>query len=97
MIGFSDIREESRDRLYDVIAEQNDVKIFVTSYKKAKFNPEDIGDGECARCHCGITRNGGAVEFTIDGLHLKWDHLCLTCAAQIKHHLFHPTGEVYDL
>lgn len=61
------------------------------------FNPEDVGDGECARCHCGIKRNGGAVEFTIDGLHLKWDHLCLQCASQIKYHLFHPTGEIYDL
>lgn len=61
------------------------------------FDPSDVGDGECARCHCGIKRNGGAVEFTMNGFRLKWDHLCLQCASHIKYHLFHPTGEVYDL
>lgn len=86
MIGFSDIREESRERLYDVIAEQKET---IEELKPDKFDPKDVGNGECARCHCGIKRNGGAVEFTMNGFRVKWDHLCLQCASHIKYHLFH--------
>lgn len=90
MIGFSDIREESRERLYDVIAEQNEtIEKHKSRKRKANFDPSDVGDGECARCHCGIKRNGGAVEFMMNGFRLKWDHLCLQCASHIKYHLFH--------
>lgn len=71
MIGFSEIRENSPDHLYDVIDEMSEQ--LNRKERRARKNRELI-DPTCPRCGGDASISFGSVEFPTLGL--KWGRVC---------------------
>lgn len=87
MIGFSEIRENSTEHLYDVIAEKNDQ---LNRKERRARKKRELIDPTCPRCGGDASISFGTVEFTMLGFHLKWGRLCKSCAEELQHLIMHP-------
>jgi hypothetical protein len=87
MIGFSEIRENSIEHFYDVIAEKNDQ---LNSKKRRSRRKRDPLDPTCPRCGGDASISFGTVEFSTLGFHLKWGRLCKACAEELQRLIIHP-------
>lgn len=87
MIGFSEIRENSSEHLYDVIDEMSEQ--LNRKERRARKKREPI-DPTCPRCGGDASISFGSVEFTRLGFHLKWGRLCKACAEELQHLIMHP-------
>ena len=87
MIGFSEIRENSSEHLYDVIDDMS--KRLNRKERRARKKKEPI-DPTCPRCGGDASISFGTVEFSTLGFHLKWGRLCKSCAEELQHLIMHP-------
>lgn len=87
MIGFSEIRENSSEHLYDVIDDMSER--LNRKERRARKKREPI-DPTCPRCGGDASISFGTVEFSTLGFHLKWGRLCKSCAEELQHLIMHP-------
>jgi hypothetical protein len=87
MIGFSEIRENSPDHLYDVI---DDMSERLNRKERRGRKKRELIDPICPRCGGDASISFGTVEFSTLGFHLKWDRLCKECAEELQHLIMHP-------
>lgn len=87
MIGFSEIRENSTEHLYDVIDDMSER--LNRKERRARKKREPI-DPTCPRCGGDASISFGTVEFTMLGFHLKWGRLCKACAEELQRLIMHP-------
>lgn len=87
MIGFSEIRENSPEHLYDVIDDMSEQ--LNRKERRARKKREPI-DPTCSRCGRYSSNSFGTVELTMLGFHLKWGSLCKACAEELQHLIMHP-------
>lgn len=87
MIGFSEIRENSSEHLYDVIDDMSER--LNRKERRVRKKREPI-DPTCPRCGGDASISFGTVEFTMLGFHLKWGRLCKACAEELQHLIMHP-------
>ena len=93
MIGFSDIREESIDRLYDVIEEKqkeiDEMSDQLNSRERKPRKKREPIDPTCPRCGGDASISFGTIEFSTLGFHLKWGRLCKACAEELHDLIMH--------
>ena len=90
MIGFSEIRENSTERLYDIIEEKQDR--LNRKERRARKKREPI-DPTCPRCGGDASMSFGSIEFTMLGFHLKWRRMCKECAEELQGLIMHPINK----